>query len=231
MDEEKVLTPYEQLTEYCDCLDDIEGRDVDELINLISTYTCWAQKPCETFLQSERKEVKELPDCVCDCDVLEFEPFFAPYVVDSFTFTLIEQNGINEVATPVSSYIYSEADEKFRLELPLPSCRCKPDPCGCDSKYKLLVTYVAGYENIPDCLLPLMCEALQWIKDKNKCDCEDCDACDPNKRTAEGQIDYTSLTGRLQDHFLNVLTHQYFNQLSLISLCQRYRGELWGIVV
>ena len=229
MDEDKVLTPLEQLTEYCDCLD-VEERDVTELINLISTYTCWAQKPCETFLLSERKEVVELPKCVCDCDVFEFEPFFAPYDVESFTFTLVEQNGINETLTTITSYTYSEADEKFRMELPLPDCKCRPR-CGCESKYKLLVTYVAGYENIPECLLPLFCEALQWIAEKNKCDCAECEGCDPNKRDEQTVIDYGSLTGRIQEHFLTVLTAQYFQQLSLISLCQRYKGELWGVIV
>lgn len=220
----------DQLTEYCDC-QDVSERDVDELINLISTYTCWAQHPCETFLQSERREVRELPNCVCDdCFVYEFEPFFVPFDVDSFEFTLVEQNGITETTLSISSYIYSEVDGKFRLELPLPNCKCKPR-CGCESKFKLLITYVAGYEEIPECLLPLMCEALYWIHDKNKCSCEDCEACDPTKNTDEGVINYATLDGRLQDHFLNVLTHQYFTQLSLISLCTRYKGELWGVVV
>ena len=228
MDEDKVLTPLEQLTEYCDCLD-VEERDVTELINLISTYPWWAQKPCETFLLSERKEVVDIPNCVCDCDVFEFEPFFAPYDVESFTFTLVEQNGINETLTNITSYTYSEADEKFRMELPLPDCKCRPK-CGCESKYKLLVTYVAGYENIPDCLLPLFCEALQWVREKNKCDCEECEGCDPNKSTEQTNIDYGSLTGRMQEHFLTVLTAQYFQQLSLISLCQRYKGELWVVI-
>lgn len=229
MEEEKVLTPLEQLTEYCDCLN-VEERDVNELIQLISTYTCWAQKPCETFLKTERREVKELSDCKKDCDVYEFVPFFAPFDKDSFEFTLVEQSGISETLTMISSYNYSETDEKFLLELPLPDCKCRPK-CGCETKYKLLVTYVAGYENIPECLLPLMCEALQWIYDKNKCDCEECEACDPSKSDEQTNIDYGSLTGRLQEHFLNVFTHQYFNQLSLISLCQGYKGDLWGIVV
>lgn len=229
MDEERTLTPLEQLTEYCDCLD-VNERDVNELINLISTYTCWTQKPCETFLLSERREVIDLPNCVCDCDVFEFEPFYAPFDKDSFTFTLIEQNGINEDSSLITSFSYSEADEKFRMELPLPDCRCKPR-CGCESKYKLVVTYLAGYPNIPECLLPLFCEALQWIAEKNKCDCSECEACDPNNNTTEGVIDYTKLTGRLQDHFLSVFTRQYFSQLGLISLCQRYKGELWGVVV
>lgn len=224
------MTPFEQLEEYCSC-QDVNERDVDELINLISTYTCWAQSPCETFLQSERTEVRELPSCICDkCFVYEFEPFFAPFDPDSFEFTLVEQNGITETYSVVSSYLYSEVDGKFRMELPLPDCKCKPR-CGCESKYKLLVKYVAGYEGIPECLLPLMCEALYWIADKNKCQCEDCEACDPTKNTDEGVINYATIDGNLQSHFMTVLTKQYFNQLSLISLCTRYKGELWGVVV
>ena len=223
------MTPIEQLTEYCDC-QDVDAKDVDELINLISTYTCWAQSPCETFMQCERKEVVALPNCSNKpCDVFEFEPFFAPFDPDSFEFTLVEQNGITETTEVLSSYIYSEVDGNFKLELPLPNCKCRPG-CGCESKYKLLVTYVAGYEEIPECLLPLMCEALYWIHDKNKCACEDCEACDPTKNTDEGVIHYATLDGRIQDYFLNVLTKQYFSQLSLISLCQRYKGELWGVV-
>lgn len=233
------MTVYEQLTEYCDCLVNVsvdEGevptfdyREVDELINLISTYTCWAQSPCETFLQAERKEVVDVPDCIDNCDVFEFEPFYEPFDPDSFTFTLIEQNGIQETLTEVSEYAYSEADEKFRLELPLPSCECRKPQCGCPSKYKLMVTYVAGYEEIPECLLPLMCDALKWIIEKNKCDCEECQDCE-NKYANNNEIDYTKLSGRIQEHFLNVLTAQYFRQLALISLCRR-RNDLWAVVV
>lgn len=224
-----MATPFEQLTEYCDC-QDVDEKDVNELIDLISNYTCWTQNPCETFLSDVRREVKDLPNCVCDCDVYEFEPFYAPFDPDSFEFTLVEQNGITETSVALSQFAYSEVDGKFRLELPLPTCKCKPN-CGCESTYKLLVTYVAGYAEIPECLLPLMCEALYWIHDKNKCECEDCESCDPTTNTVDGVINYATLDGRLQDHFLNVLTRQYFNQLSLISLCQRYKGELWGVVV
>lgn len=232
------MTVYEQLTEYCDCLtvivDDEEqstftDKAVDELIALISTYTCWAQKPCETFLQSERKEVIDLKDCLEECDIFEYEPFYAPFEVDSFTFTLIEQNGITETSTPISTYIYSEADEKFRLGLPLPTCKCRKPKCGCESKYKLVVDYVAGYEEIPECLLPLFCEALLLIQEKNKCDCEECQECD-RPITSRGEFDYTKLDDRMKEHLIEVLTSQYFRQLSLISLC-RQRNTLWGVVV
>ena len=223
-------TPFEQLTEYCDCMEDVQERDVIELINLISTYTCWTQVPCETFLLSERREVVEIPQCAKDCDVFEFEPFYRPFDKDSFTFYLIEQEGIDETSTEITSFGYSETDGKFRLELPLPNCTCSPR-CGCEKKYKLLVTYVAGYELIPECLLPLFCEALQWIADKNKCICEDCEPCKENDYSNPNQIDYTNITGQLQEMLVTTLAKQYFSQLGLISLCSNYKGELWGVVV
>ncbi len=224
------MTVKEQLATYCDCVD-VEDKDVDELIHLISVYTCWAEKVCDTFLSAERREVVDLPNCFCDCDVFTFEPYFTPFDVESFTFTLIEQNGIEETATEITDWVYSAVDENFRIELPIPDCHCKAT-CGCEPTYKLLVTYMAGYEEIPECLLPLMCEALQWIKIKNTCDCSECIPCNTPESTEIGEIDFSTLTGRLQDYFLNVLTLQYRRQLSLIALCGRSRQtELWAVVV
>ena len=218
----------EQLTEYCGCLDTVKEQDVEELIHLISSYTCWAQHPCETFLQSERVEVRELPSCACECDVFTFEPFFTPFDPDSFTFTLIEQNGIEEIPTPITNYVYSMADDNFRVELGLPDCKCKPK-CGCESKYKLLVTYVAGFEEIPECLLPVFCDALGVIAEKNDCECEKCEPCD-QAYVEPKQIDYTNLEGRMREYFLQTLSRQYARQLGLISLCRR-QHDIWGFVV
>ena len=211
-------------------MNEVTERDVDELINLISSYTGWMQHPCETFISDVRKEVIDIPNCICECDVYEFEPLYYPFDKDSFVFTLVEQNGIQETTTVLTNVAYSEVDEKFRMELPLTSCKCSKPKCGCESKFKLLVEYVAGYELLPDCLLPLFCEALGWIAEKNKCDCDDWQPCNPSENTVQGVINYASLTGRLQEHFLTVLTVQYFRQLSLISLAKR-KGYLWGVVV
>lgn len=223
------MTVLEQLTEYCDC-HDVNEKDVDELIHLISVYTCWTGKVCDTFLSAERKEVIDLPDCVCDCDVFTFDPFYMPFDKDSFTFTLIEQNGIEEYTTDITDYVYSEADENFRIALPLDNCQCQY-VCGCKPNYKLLVTYVAGFEELPECLLPVFCEALDWIRTKNTCDCADCEPCQDDTTRKYYEIDVTTLTGRLQDYFLTTLTNQYARQLALISLCDKYRGKLWSVVV
>lgn len=222
-------TVAEQMLEYCNCLNnkEVTEANVHELITLISSYTCWMQKPCETFLSSERTEVVDVPDCICDCDIYKFDPFYQPFDKDSFTFTLVRQEGLEETEIPVTEYVYSIADGNFRIKLPLEECGCK-DTCGCPVTYKMIVSYVAGYDLIPDCLLPVFCEALQWIAVKNTCDCAECQPCEAEQE--EGVIDMTTITGRLQDYFLNVLTYQYHKQLSLISICKPI-NRLWGIVV
>ena len=219
----------EQLTEYCECVE-VNEKDVDELINLISLYTCWTSKPCETFLQNDRREIVDLPDCRKECDVFVFEPFYKPFDEESFTFTVIEQKGIEENTIPISAF-YSEVDGNFRMELPLHRCECGCK-CDCDPTYKLVVDYVAGYEELPECVLPVFCEALQYIKEKNTCDCSECQTC-ASEYSQQIEIEYengATLTDRLQDYFLKVLTAQFSRQLSLISLC-REPAKLWGFVV
>lgn len=219
----------DQLKAYCDCVD-VEDRDVEELVNLVSMATCWTQSPCETFLSGPRREVVELPDCQCDCDVFEFTPFYHPFDSTSFTFTLVRQQGIEEESIPVTDFVFSEIDSVFRMHLPIPSCKCQTT-CGCPPTYKLLVEYVAGYDELPDCLLPFFCEALQYIRDKNKCDCDDCSTC--NNQEEPFVIDYengATITDRLADYLMDMFVEQYKRELSLISLCG-YRKEIWGIVV
>lgn len=227
------MTIYEQLSKQCDCIDKIETSDVDELINLISSYTCWMNKPCENLLSGERREVIDIPDCVCDCEVFEFKPFYHPFDEESFIFTLIAQTGIEEDATGITDFSYSEVDGDFKMLLPLPSCRCGAPKCGCPTNYKLVVDYVAGYEELPDCLLPLMCEALQYIKEKNNCSCDKCPTCDKKYEEDQTEIiidNAASLTDRIKYYFAKVLTEQYKRELSLISLCEK-PNELWGFRV
>lgn len=211
----------------------IETADVDELINLVSVYTCWTNKPCESLLLWERREVLTLPDCMDDCEVFTFEPFYHPFDIESFAFTLVAQTGIEETTTAITDYSYSEIDGNFKMVLPIPSCKCCKPKCECPTTYKLLVTYVAGYETLPDCLIPLFCEALQYIQEKNKCDCDACPTCDNKYEEDRTEIlidNAATLTDQLKNYFVRVLANQYKRQLSLISLCER-PSELWGFRV
>lgn len=229
---------YEQLQDYCDCFDDkyIESdrfeKDVAELVNLVSMATCWTQEPCETFLLSERREVVNLPDCIDECGIFAFAPFYAPFVENSFVFTLVEQKGIEETMIELKQYRYSETDGNFKIELPLPLCRCKTCNCGCKSVYKLVVTYTAGYEALPDCLLPVFCNALEYIQTLNDCGCDKCTACEEENEEIE-TVDYSeavTLHDRLAGYFVEVIEEQFKRQLSLISLCGNCKA-LWGKVV
>lgn len=187
--------------------------------------TCWRRLPCDTFLNSERQEVVELPDCFDECDIYEFSPFYAPFDEESFAFTLVKQKGIEEELIPITEFRYSDIDGVFRLKVPeIPSCKCHGGcTCGCEPSYKLVVRYIAGYDKLPDCLLPVFCEALQWVHDKNVCDCSDCQPCNPNsiEVTEMNYAEGATLTDRLADYFMKTLTKQYIRELSLISLCDR----------
>lgn len=222
------MTIYQQLENYCDCVKVVED-DVDELISLISMATCWTQKPCETFLVSERKEVVELPNCT-DCDIISFTPFYYPFVEESVAFTVVKSVGIEETYIPVTDFIWSEADETFKLDVPLPDCKCQPCTCGCEPTYKLIATYDAGYEELPECLLPIFCEALRYVHELRTCDCEKCSACGADEIDTQDYSQSYDIKDRLKDFFVVTLTRQYVRKLSLIGLCDRTK-EYWAVVV
>lgn len=223
---------YEQLRDYCDCIKDVKQEEVDELINLVSMATCWTQKPCETFLNSERREVIDLDDCLCDCQIVRFAPFYTPFDPESFTFTLVKEVGIEETLIPVTEFTYSEIEGVFKIDPPIPNCDCGCNECTCNPKYKLVIDYVAGYEELPECLLPVFCEALQYIQERRECDCKQCQACEnyDDERVEVLVEDAATITNQLKAYFVTTLTEQYKRQLSLISLC-RSKKRLWGIVV
>lgn len=216
---------FKAITEYCNCTE-FDDKDFTELISLVSRATGWAGDGCDTFLQSERREVIDLPDCM-DC-VYEFTPFYHPFQIESFTFTLVKIEGIEETSTPISSFSYSTLDGKFRIDLGLPTCGCKCHTCGCDPKYKLLVEYVAGYEEIPECLYPVMCNLLDVIHAKNKCDCNNC-GCD----TEEEQVRYATgdvVTVQVETDLGKMISEQVTGLLGMLNLFREESG-IWAVVV
>ena len=241
----------DQLRAYCDCVDDITEEDVVELINVVSLATCWQQEPCDTFLVGERREVIDLPSCA-DCPIT-VEPFYHPFIgekvteevdpttgetvekvtpfgVQDFKFYLVKTEGIEETVEDITEFRYHPSDGKFYVQPGLPSCRCGCDPCGCPPSYKMVVEYTAGYDKIPDCLLPVFCNLLTVIKAKRNCDCaEDCGCEVP----AEQKVKYASgdvVSAALETDLGKILVEQYKNQIGMISLCES-TSRLWGIVV
>ncbi len=222
------MSIVEQLKSYCTCTD-VSEELVAELVNVVSLATCWQRKPCETFLKAERTELIDLPLCM-DCP-MEFKPFYHPYDVDSFSFELIEVRGIEETSTEITSFQYSPTSELFRIDLGM-ECGCDTcECCECEPEYKLLVKYTAGYEELPDCLLPVFCNILEVLYAKNDCSCDDC-GCD-NSKYEEDNIQYATgdvVTVALETEIGKILVSQYMKQLRMISLCEAV-SPVWGFVV
>lgn len=231
---------YEQLKNKCNCTQDISDNDIDELINLVSMATCWTSSPCETFLIGDRKEILDLPDCKDACGVFEYRPFYSPFNKESFTFKVIVQEGAKEDVIELENVFYSEIDECFKLELPIKDCKCDDffkhtclcnTKCGCDVKYKLLVEYEAGFNELPECLIPVFCGMLDLVHKRRQCDCS-CETCGDDNY--ENKLDFGSyttgdvITPTLVSEFSDILSKQYKDQLSLISLCrdERFFGKV-----
>lgn len=237
---------FQQLTQFCTCVGDATDRDVEDMIAVVSLATGWTQNPCESFLMSERREVIDLPSCM-DCPY-EFTPYYVPFDPSSFTFTLVKRKGLEEERIALSRYLYTgfgdsamEYEGGFRVDTELPSCDCScSDECGCPTEYKLLVTYNAGYNVIPECMLPVFCNLLEVISAKNSCDCGGCgcDSGDTVTYDADGnvttqQIQYKSgdvVSVFLETDLAKMLVEQYKNQLGMMSLL-KYSHDIWGMVV
>lgn len=227
----------DQLTAYCDCVETITQKDVDDMVNVVSLATGWTRNTCETFETSMRREVIDLPSCM-DCPYI-FEPYYTPFEVDSFSFSLLKIKGVEETLIPITNFAYSELQKVFRVDTGLPKCSCTCDDCGCPTEYKLVVQYMAGYDCLPDCLLPVFCNLVEVIHAKNACDCEDC-GCDKSNmdfddmgRPILQNIKYKSgdvVSVFLETDLGKLLVEQYKSQLGMLSLVKK-NHNVWGFVV
>lgn len=236
------MTPIvEQLKDYCNCLpekltkdDTLIERNISELIHLISLITCWTQEPCETFLNSARSEIIDVGNidhCSCDGGIVEFTPYYAPFYPDTFKVYLISQSGLTTEKTeiPDTSFAYDEVFDVLRIDL---SEYIENDKCTCcPPKYKLLIEYDAGYEEIPECLLQLFCDLLHVVYDKNNCDCSTCQACTGSDDVEIDYSDDDEVSPMLSVYLDTLIASAYKEQLGLISLCGRCRNTFLGLVI
>lgn len=245
------MTIYEQLGAYCNC-SEMDDKDVDEAIHIVSQMTCWnSEQPnntdefCNTFLSGDRQEIIDLPNCIKKCPAFYFYPFYHPFDPNSFTFKIARISGITEEIFDVTdvSYVYTKGAWGIDLSEIIPSCQCANKCQVCKDEYKLIVTYTAGYEEIPDCMLPVLCNLVNVIHAKNDCDCIECVSCSNGQTTVNpmtGQVQtsvqtikYASgdlATVQLETELARLVVDNYKAQLSLISLCSSYK-TLWGAVV
>lgn len=234
----------EQIKENCDCLSekDIESglvdKSISQLIQLISTLTCWTNRDstCATFLSSDRQElfdINAIQQCGhCDHGLMDVELFYLPIVPESIKVKVLTRTGIKFEEHILDESLYSFNPYESVLYIDLKDfIFC--NPCNCDVVEKVIVDYVAGYEELPECLLPIFCDLLSYLIEMNRCECaKSCDPC-----TLE-PIEEVTLTGyesdeqkTTYDFIRNTITNAYARQLELMSLCGRRRKRFWGTVV
>lgn len=232
----------EQLKENCPCASKtwrdqaLFQRVVEDLINLVSIATCWQQKPCETFLLSEREEYFDLGDyaaCGCDAGMITIEPFYHPIELGSIKITLLELEGtkVTEYELTEDDFVYNAAwGNTIKVNV---GSYVRNGDCCCPLQYKLRVTYYAGYSQIPDCLLPIFCGLLQTVYDKNNCTCGKCDACKA-QYDADTEIEYPeddTISKLIDNYYNSVVLAAFKKQLGLISICrQPQEFSVWGVV-
>jgi len=239
----------DQLEAYCDCLPDkLKRKDLvkllEEMIWVISNQTCWANKPCETFLNSQREEVFEteaFAPCSCEGVFAFFPYYYFPIDPQSFEVFFVTLDGVEESVEQVKPKDYHYSEVTGQLKVDLRPFMGGENCCHCPKDYKLLVLYHAGYERLPECLLQLFCEILQLFYHKNNCDCESCQGCKtkPSVGGTSGAVfeDAEALermqdtTARVERYLMRLIAKSYQRQLGLLSLCGRRRVYAWGEVI
>ena len=233
-------TIKEQLQGYCDCVDfgqtakeqEHVDKNLEELINFISTITCWRNKPCETFLLSEREEVFDMDavfECgCCDSGLMVVDPFYDNIQEDSIKVKLLKRDGIKfeEIELDESLYSYNAYLDKLYIDL---SEFASQYECSCDVIEKVIVSYIAGYEYLPDCVLPIFCDMLEYINDLNSCDCE-CNNCGSEEDGSVVELPGNDAQISAYIYIRDTITKSYSRQLEVMSLCGRGK-HFMGMVI
>ena len=233
------MSVYEQIKEYCKCEESITNADIDEAINLASLLTCWADASGSTFLRSERQEYTEIHTTKNGNikDILTFKPRYKNFDTDSFVFQIeiFNKTSFEKESFTIAeeNIIFDELTDTFYIktvDYKEPVIYCG----GCKEEivYRLIVNYVAGYELLPEYLLPVFCDLVEIVHAKNICVCPNCESCN-NSNGREGQTiiyaDGDVVTVQLKETLGATLVNTYIKQLEMISICEPYLSR--GVVV
>lgn len=241
----------EQLKDHCLCLADQEEKDVtavaNEMINLISLSSCWTQESCETLLKSMRTENIHI-DCIdsaCGNDAyFRFRPFYQFGIEnDTISIVVARQNGLSTTYEELEPEEYALTHVKGYYEIIIDLKRfARRCHCTCDNEELYLeISYEAGYDQLPDCLFPEVCEIITIIT-ASKLGCGSLEECcamkEPDvtyklksKKVGELSWSWGQDTNSIEYLYQQLVNANKFKALSMISLCGSseldYQDRLW----
>lgn len=241
----------QQIREKCICFKDETEENllplVNQLVYLLSLSTCWTLKSCETLLTSERSERILLPCLECNpCGNIErFRPYYQFNIVsESLKIYVHTRNGLHTETIELEPDEYSITDIKGYTEFLFDYtqyaslCECP----SCDESY-IEFKYLSGFDVLPDCLFPQLCDLLKTIS-ASLLGCGDLDTCCEmtqkevgyiltNKRMGELSYTWKKDTETVEYLYNQMIIKGRFKAFGMISLCgtdiAQYRNKLWVI--
>lgn len=230
------------------------------VLRLFSLVTCWTDSTTDLFLMQTRKQqttVKQLCGCrrdCCNCDddqiviPLEFAPLYDDegcMYVSGMISVVINGKVHRQEITP--EYLYEHTDpytnKLYIMREDFPDILLWNNKCCCLCRRNCTITleYNAGYETLPEGLLPLICPLLTKI-DSAKVGLSDCAAAMTQvvgllKRKKVGNVEYEwsdrdSDTAVTQTLLTDLFDVSMMAELEAISRCDDARGvEEMGDVI
>lgn len=238
----------DKLKSYCSCVnfedEAVIEQYLESFLRVLARLFCWVDGECATILKSERQEVLEVKDYeTCGCDAyMEIKPyFFKGFDAGTLTVALQSKNGMNReyIELPSDKWNYSFLDGTIIVDLSdyLKVCCCKSNHCGCETTYKLVLNYEAGYtaDTLPVCVYEAMCHFLQiFIAYQNKCgsldDCANLDKLAVGAVLQQKSVDYIVRRWTIDETSIDRIYVRLINRwalqaLSSLSLCSGIKGN------
>ena len=238
----------QKLQDRCGCFDCDDGatmqRYMESFLRVLARLFCWTDGECDTILRARRHEVIEVKDFdICGCDAMvEIKPYyfkgFDPSTLKVYMHKRKDLEREEYEITP-DKYNWSFVDGTILINVTeelSPCCRCC-DPCSCETEYKIILDYEAGYTSasLPDCIFEAMCHFMNiFVAYQNNCgsldECANMDRLAVGAVLEQKSVDYivrkwTVDKTSLETVYVKLINTWALKTLSSLSLCKKVYTE------
>nr|DAV86006.1 MAG TPA: hypothetical protein [Caudoviricetes sp.] len=238
----------QKLQDRCGCFDCDDGatmqRYMESFLRVLARLFCWTDGECDTILRARRHEVIEVKDFdICGCDAMvEIKPYyFKGFDPSTLKVYMHKRKGLEreEYEITPDKYNWSFVDGTILINVTeelSPCCRCC-DPCSCETEYKIILDYEAGYTSasLPDCIFEAMCHFMNiFVAYQNNCgtldECANMDRLAVGAVLEQKSVDYivrkwTVDKTSLETVYVKLINTWALKTLSSLSLCKKVYTE------
>lgn len=244
----ELIKMVDKLKGYCSCVnfkdEAVIEQYLESFLRVLARLFCWVDGDCATILKSKRQEVIDVKDYeTCGCDAyMEVKPYYYKgFDASTLTVALQAKQGMKRelIELPTDKWDYSFLDGTIIVNLSdyLKVCCCNSNHCGCETTYKLVLNYEAGYtaDTLPACVYEAMCHFLQiFIAYQNKCgsleDCANLDRLAVGAVLEQKSVDYIVRRWKIDEGsidriYVRLINRWALRSLSSLSLCSGIKTD------